>query len=180
MGDEEKLHEVSKKIGPPQTPSPPDGPTSGTESGIPRSRSKDNANKSKSKIKKLSRQSDSVTNNDKVRTNSVGLLKKPPPIENSPIPPSAEPSNALLQELWKTSKSNSESIAKMAEVTKCWTKQQIVEEPEELLVYLWETSRALTLTIMIYVILRTIYKRLIKKREIVRQEEWASFPLARL
>ena len=68
----------------------------------------------------------------------------------------------------------------MAEVTKCWTKQQIVEEPEELLVYLWETSRALTLTIMIYVILRTIYKRLIKKQEIVRQEEWASFPLARL
>ena len=76
MGDKEKLPEVSKKIGPPQTPSPPDGPTSGTESGIPRSRSKDNANKSKSKIKKLSRQSDSVTNNDKVRTDSVGLLKK--------------------------------------------------------------------------------------------------------
>ena len=145
MGDKEKLPEVSKKVGPPQTPSSPDGPTSGSESGVPKSRSKNNANKSKNKIKKLARRSDSITNNDKVRTDSVGLLKKTTSVENSPIPPSAEPSNALLQELWKTSKSNSESTAKMAEVTKCWTKQQIVEQPEELLVHLWETSRALTL-----------------------------------
>ena len=180
MGGKEKLPEVSKKVGPPQTPRSPNGPTSGSESGVPRSRSKDNANKSKSKIKKRPRRSASVTNGDKVRTDLVGLLKKPPPVESSPIPPSTEPSNALLQELWKTSKSNSESIAKKAEVTKCWTKQQIVEEPEELLVYLWETSRSLTLTIMIYVILKTIYKRFIKKREIVREEELASFPLARL
>ena len=106
MGGKEKLPEVSKKVGPPQTPSSPDDPTSGSESGVPRSRSKDNANKSKSKIKKLSRRSDSVTNNDKIRTDSVSLLKKPPPVENSPIPPSAEPSKALLQELWKTSKFN--------------------------------------------------------------------------
>ena len=41
-------------------------------------------------------------------------------------------------------------------------------------------TSSLTLTIMIYVILKTIYKRFNKKREIVREEELASFPLARL
>ena len=141
MGGKEKLPEVSKKVGPPQTPRSPDDSTSGSESGVPRSRSKDDADKSESKIKKRSSRSASVTSGDKVRTDLVGLLKKPPPIESSPIPPSTEPSNALLQELWKTSKSNSESIAKMADVMKCLTEQQIVEEPEELQVYLWETSR---------------------------------------
>ena len=131
MGGKGKFPEVSKKVGPPQTPRSPNGPTSGSESDVPRSRSKDDADKSESKIKKRSSRSASVTSGDKVGTDLVGLLKKPPPVESSPIPPSTEPSNALLQELWKTSKSNSESIAKMADVMKCLTEQQIVQSPRE-------------------------------------------------
>ena len=108
MGDKEKLPEVSKKVGPPQTPRSPNGPTSGSKSDVPRSRSKDDADKSKSKIKKRSRRSASVTSGDKVRTDLVGLLKKPPPAESFPIPPSTKPSNALLQELGTNRRDNNQ------------------------------------------------------------------------